>query len=480
MTSQFAADSPQLRQAYLSQPTPVVELGRVEEFLRDTVELVPIRPEAADLRRTIADYRRGGLPQGTAVAIGLSNGVHLLTHYFALLFSGLVPLLVSPSTPSSRILELGRHLDLGGFVAAKPDPERLRATHTHRVGAQLLVHLGGSDGATPSPYEVGDVLMLTSGTSGMYSGCVHRFESLPRNASRHAVAIGLRPADVMLVILPLYYSYALVAQAFAALVTGARLVIGGPPFVAPDYRRTIDGTGVTVSSITPAIARQLLHQGIPLPAGLRTLTVGGDHLEPGGVGDLWALHRERELFLTYGLTEAGPRVSTLDVHAQPAARWSSVGLPLDGVAVALRDVRADGVGELLVRSDTVLRRKVGVSVRQPCTAPLTIATGDLFSIDEDGYLFFHGRQSDFAVVNGEKVSLRSMRQAAQSVAGVLRAEPVVCQGPDGVVLDLVVDVLDPEVTTRDVVVAHLNALLLRSERPRAVSVRRAEFATFRK
>jgi hypothetical protein len=73
-----------------------------------------------------------------------------------------------------------------------------------------------------------------------------------------------------------------------------------------------------------------------------------------------------------------------------------------------------------------------------------------------------------------------MRQAAQSVAGVLRAEPVVCHGPDGVVLDLVVDVLDPEVTTREVVVAHLNALLLRGERPRAVSVRRAESTTFRK
>lgn len=479
MTSQFTAGLPQPHQADLIRTTPAISLARVEEFLRETVELVPLAPATAELRPTIADYRRIGLPPGTAVAIGLSNGVHLLTHYFALLCCGLVPVPVSPSTPSSRIVGLARHLNLGGFVAAKPDPERLGATHVDPVGAQWLVHLDGS-GATRPTYAAGDVLILTSGTAGMYSGCVHHFDSLLRNASRHAVAIGLRPTDVLLVNLPLYYSYAIVAQALAALVTGARLVLGGPPFVAPDYQRSIDNHGVTVSSITPTIARHLLSQGRPLPAGLRTLTVGGDHLGPDGVGDLWALHRGRELFLTYGLTEAGPRVSTLAVHAQPAARWSSVGLPLDDVTVALRDVRADGVGELLVRSDTVLRRKVGVNVQQPMTAPQTIATGDLFRIDNDGYLFFRGRMSDFAVVHGEKVSLHSMRQAAQGVPGVLRAEPALRDGPDGAVLDLVVEVLDAQVTTREVVVAQLNTLLLRSERPRTVFVRQARTEAFHK
>src|SRR5205823_150846 len=161
-------------------------------------------------------------------------------------------------------------------------------------------------------------------------------DSLVRNARRHADAVGLTGRDTVLVNLPLFYSYAIVAQALAALVTGARLVVSGPPFSPEAYEAAVGRYAVTSSSLTPTIARLLLAQGTRLPVGLRMLTVGGDRIAPEHVTRLRSANPDVELYVTYGLTEAGPRVSTLAAHREPPGRHGSVGVPLDGVTVSLR------------------------------------------------------------------------------------------------------------------------------------------------
>jgi long-chain acyl-CoA synthetase len=329
--------------------------------------------------------------------------------------------------------------------------------------------------------------MLTSGTSGIVSACLHRVDSLARNARRHADAVGLRSDDTVLVTLPLFFSYAVVAQAFAALVTGARLLVSGPPFVPAAYLAALDQHSVTSSSITPTIARGLLAGGHALPAGLRVLTVGGDRLDPGHVAGLLAANPTAELYVTYGLTEAGPRVATLAAHREPSSRHASVGLPLAGVSVSLRPAPA-GAQELVVTADTVLLGKVGSSPRaRTLIGPGTIATGDLFQIDEAGYLYFQGRISDFVVLRGEKVSLFAVRQFVQALPGVARCATVVSTDTEGNAhYDLQVQLAGTDSSADDVAAAErrirheANTFLLPGERPRDILVEIADPAAFRK
>ncbi|MFI9782973.1 class I adenylate-forming enzyme family protein [Kitasatospora sp. NPDC051984] len=450
---------------------PGVAHEDVVALLARTVDLG--RPGAAsdepDFDTVRADFARLGLSEGTPVVIALANGTHLLKQYFAVLLGGCVPLAVSPSTPSARIAALAEHLGAGALIAARIDPARYGAARTHRVGGQQAVHLPGAQ--APGGYAPGHVLMLTSGTSGMFSACLHHIGSLLRNARRHAAAVGTRADDRLLITLPLYFSYAIVAQAMTALVTGAGLVVSGPPFNPAGYRESVARHGVTSSSITPTIARQLVEAGERLPAPLRSLAVGGDRIDPRHVAGLLALNPGGELYLTYGLTEAGPRVATLAAHREPAHRHASVGLPLDGVGVTVREPDRDGVGELLVATDTALLRKVGPSVRQPLLEPGLIATGDLFRLDDAGYLHYRGRLSDFVVVRGEKVSLFTIRQAAQSIPGVARAVPKVTRGDDGEPrIELEVHVSEPVLVTEAILHDALRQLLLRSEQPAQVSV----------
>lgn len=391
-----------------------------EAFLDRVTDLsAPDGPGPA-LDDVAAAMARLGLEPGSAVILAMASGRTFLTNFFAVLLNGLAPMPVPPGTPASRLARIGATVGAGAIVAPSPDPARFGAARAAPVGDMRAVGLPNA-----VPRRPGTVLMATSGTSGMFTACVHRIGSLLRNARRHAAAVGLHGTDTVLINLPLYYSYALVAQALAAFQTGAEVIVSGPPFSPPEFPSVLTRNGVTTSSLTPTIVRALLAQSAKLPPGLRMLTVGGDQIEPAHVARLLAGNPELELYLTYGLTEAGPRVSTLAAHAEPASRHGSAGLALPGVGVTLRPVHGHSdAGELLVSSDTVLVEKIGGGGRN-LVRPGLVATGDLFRIDSDGYLYFMGRLSDFIVVRGEKVCLRSVRQLVQAMPGITRCATTV-------------------------------------------------------
>ncbi len=465
-------------------PTPdlLLEHRRIAAFLDRATEAGPPAGPGPSLDDTLAALAALGLPPGSAVMLALSNSVHMLRLYLSALLLGLVPLAVAPATPSARARMLAERLDVRAVITARPDPQR--------YGARRLVAVPGAGAVLtereePSPYRAGEVLMSTSGTSGAFSACVHRVASLLRNAQRHARAVGMSENDTVLVSLPLYYSYAMVAQVLAAYLCGAQVVVSGPPFAPAGYLKQLAEHGVTHSSVTPAIVRRLLEGSAGPPSAPRVLTVGGDRTPPEHVARLLADRPGGELYLTYGLTEAGPRVSTLAAHAEPAHRHASVGLPLPGVSVRLRERPGDGEGsgELVVASDTALVRKISdtPSARQSLIAPGVIATGDVFHIDDDGYLYHRGRLSDFVMIRGEKISLSSVRQAVHALPGVERCVTRVRTDDDGTAfVDMEVAVSDPSPDAAHRIRRALGSFLLPGERPRTLTVTAADPQVFHK
>jgi long-chain acyl-CoA synthetase len=325
-----------------------------------------------------------------------------------------------------------------------------------------------------SPVSEGEVVLLTSGTSGFASGCVTTLAAMLRNGARHVEAIGQRADDTVLISLPLHFSFALVAQALGSLGRGSRLVIAGPPFIPAAYTAMIAAQGVTVSALTPVQVRTLLQQRTPIPASLRTLGVGGDSLAPAHVGELLRHRPGGELYLTYGLTQAGPRVSTLAAHREPESRHASVGHPLPGTEVTLADL-GDGSGrtELLISSDTLMRRRIGLveGRGEDFRAPGVLATGDVFTRDEEGYLFHRGRLGEYILRGGEKVALATVRRLATQLRGVLTARTEVVARDEGEDFDLVLTVPQgADRQTPDQYRAQLARSVRRGELPRAIHV----------
>jgi len=436
-----------------------------------TIEPIDERPYDELVER----WRALGLRRGDLALLSLPNSIALLRHFFAVIESGGVPALIAPGTRSARLHELADAMGARAIAClALPAPTTSVASveRVERVGRIEVALLAPSRAPAGS---AGEVVLLTSGTSGSSSGCVTSIEAILRNGVRHADAIGQRPHDSVLVSLPLHFSFALVAQALGTLARGGRLVIAGPPFVPERYSRSLEANAIDVSALSPTQVRMLLAQQVRIPESLRVLSVGGDSLAPEHVAQLLRERPRGELYLTYGLTQAGPRVATLSAHAEPASRHASVGLPLAGTSVELEGL-GDGSGrtQLIVRSDTVMRRRIGLVEGRnsdDLRAPGVLATGDLFDRDDDGYLFYRGRLSEYILRGGEKVSLASIRRLVTSMPGVVAARTPTEATADGEDYDLLLVMADgvpaPSPTECRTFLARV---VRRAELPRSVQI----------
>ncbi|MDN7672258.1 class I adenylate-forming enzyme family protein [Burkholderia oklahomensis] len=441
----------------------------------------PAGPDASvdDVERLVAALPGATLSSSGVVLIGMPNGKTLLRLFFSLLAAGYTPAMLSPTTPVVRIKQMAE--DFGAIAIVKPRlGEELRAQLRigkveHRAGCEI----GFFPQTRESVAGPGEVILTTSGTSSEFSsGCVHAFESLRENARRHAADIGLHAGDIVLVNLPLFYSFALVAQAIAGIECGAKLVISGPPFIAPRYFSELARHRISVSSVTPVLMRDILsHAADTLPSSLRALTIGGDFLPAALAAEFVARFPGNELYLTYGATEAGPRIATCRAHEVDERRLASVGKPMQGTEVrVLGDTPSSREGELLVRSSTLLKRKVGRNARDPLVeldGRVWLRTGDIFEIDDEGYLFFKHRKTDFVVLNDEKVNLAAIRQHCRSLPGVLTCKTRPLKRGDaveGYQLEIVVDDRLVDQAGADDVKAQILKGLKHYERPAALTV----------
>jgi acyl-CoA synthetase (AMP-forming)/AMP-acid ligase II len=447
----------------------------LDSFVERTIDALPSgfpasTPDCAALGKA---WKELGLRPGDLVLLCLPNSRELLHQYFGVLMAGGVPALLPPIMPSARLREIA--IAMGAFAVAA-----LRLT-TGFLGAESYENIGplriALFKAKPEPAAApGEVVLMTSGTSGISSGCVFDFEAILLNGMRHADAIGQRADDTVLLNLPLYFSFALSSQALASLTRGSQLIISGPPFHQAGYQEALKQFRVTVSALTPVHIRSFFYHDPHALNEPRVLSVGGDHLEQELAARLVELRRGKEVYLTYGLTQAGPRVCTLAAHSEPASRFSSVGLPHVGTEVWLQPVE-DGSGrqQLYVKSATVMKRTIGcVEGRQKdLVAPQTIATGDAFEIDEDGNLYFKGRLSDFISRKGEKISLATVRRLTSGIPHVVKAKTHVLKHPDGgedFDLELCVDPAYLALNQDSELHSNLKHLLQRAEMPHAVRI----------
>lgn len=373
---------------------------------------------AADIDKRIADfsefrprycdilegYSRLDLKPGSAILLCAPNSAEFLLHWIAILAVGCVPCAAPPSLKTAQIVALQASLNIAAVAGS---PAITRALNTPRIATVGSLGVAPTDNVAPA-YEPHDVLILTTGTSGAQSACVHTVDTLAWNATSTNRTLSLTDKDRQLVVLPLFHTYGLVTQSLGTMLGGGELIIDGPPFNDRRFGDLIEREKISVCGITPTIARTLLEKGTRLP-NLRSLSIGGDRFAAEDVARLLAKPFIDELYITYGLTEAGPRISVLPAHSAPADVFDSVGRPFDGVEVRIEGPDPDGVGQLLVKTPSACRRKVGEnSSGQLFTADGFLKTGDMFTQDRDGYLRYVSRRADIVVRKGEKLNTRSI------------------------------------------------------------------------
>jgi acyl-CoA synthetase (AMP-forming)/AMP-acid ligase II len=248
------------------------------------------------------------------------------------------------------------------------------------------------------------LVVYTSGTTGDPKGAVLTHGNLLAGTATLRLAWRWEPADRLVLALPLFHVHGLVAGLLGSLSAGASATV--LERFSPEGVLDAVAGGATLFFGVPTMYHRLVGSGRAAELGRLRLCVSGSAPLPA---DLWrrAGSSGVQVLERYGMTETLLTVSNpYDGERRPG----TVGFPLPGAEVRLdheepRAGTGDGAaGVLLVRGPTVFD---GYWERPAATAEACtdgwFRTGDLASVDADGYLVLRGRRHDLIISGGFNV-----------------------------------------------------------------------------
>ncbi|WP_415182560.1 AMP-binding protein [Phaeovulum sp.] len=254
------------------------------------------------------------------------------------------------------------------------------------------------------------VLLSTSGTTGASKLVRLSRQNLATNAAAIADYLHISCDDRAITLLPFHYSYGM-SVLHTHLLRGAGLVLTEGSLIDADLRALATRMQVNSLALVPT-QFELLSDLAWLPR-LRYITQAGGRLDPVLARQFSdkAAREGWQLFIMYGQTEAGPRMSY--VPPEDAQAWfHTIGRPLEGGGFRLLDSTGQEVqatnttGELVYEGPNVM---LGYAVTRADlgapAGPCVLHTGDLAERLENGYFRITGRASRFIKIFGLRISL---------------------------------------------------------------------------
>ena len=281
------------------------------------------------------------------------------------------------------------------------------------------VHATSADVAhwSMEPEDVA-VVLFTSGTTGAPKAAIMRH----RHLVSYTLMMDFNSADddeAALVTVPPYH-----IAGIAAILTSVyqcRRVVQLATFEPRNWLKVARDEDITSTFVVPTMLSRIVEsvegqRSANLPQ-LRSISYGGGKMPLNVIRRAMDLFPDTEFTNAYGLTETSSTITVLGPEEHRIAlasedpktqkRLTSVGLPVPGIEIAVRDDEGKAVpinvhGEIFVRGEQVSGEYEGIGSRVDSDG--WFPTRDAGFVDEDGYLFLDGRADDVIVRGGENLS----------------------------------------------------------------------------
>ena len=259
------------------------------------------------------------------------------------------------------------------------------------------------------------VILFTSGTEGEPKGVALSHFNLLSNVEQVRSHIALTTDDVLFNPLPTFHCFGLTVGALMPLFLGIKAVFHPTPLQPKEIANRIRATGSTILLSTDTFISQYARAGQQGDLNsLRLAVCGAERLRD----ETRALLRNKyaiELLEGYGVTETAPVVAANQIGAN---RPGTVGRLMQGMEARLEPVEGiPNAGRLFVRGPNVMLGYIRADEPGVIHPPKDgwHDTGDVVSIDDDGFIAIKGRLKRFAKIGGETVSLAVVESCASAL-----------------------------------------------------------------
>lgn len=402
------------------------------------------------INTTIANLENCGIKPGDKVAILSNNMPNWGITYFAITSMGAIAVPILPDFNSTEIQNIMEHSEakaifVAGILASKI--EDLKTDYLTTIVSINYFELVKSTlidkfDLTISPkqtYTVSEsdiaVIIYTSGTTGNSKGVMLSHKNLMFNAKQSGILQPIFEKDVFLSFLPLSHAYENTLGLLLPMQNGASvyylrklptpaillpaleqvkpsIMLSVPLIIEKIYRNKIMPTinskkltkflykiPTTRKVLNAAAGRKLMKS---FGGNIRFFGIGGAKLD--SVVEKFLLEAKFPYAIGYGLTETSPLIAGVNPKT---VRLNSTGPAIEDIELKLIDINpATGEGEICVKGDMVMQGyyKEPEKTREVLSEDGWFKTGDLATLDKDGFVFIKGRSKNVIVgSNGENI-----------------------------------------------------------------------------
>jgi acyl-[acyl-carrier-protein]-phospholipid O-acyltransferase/long-chain-fatty-acid--[acyl-carrier-protein] ligase len=269
-------------------------------------------------------------------------------------------------------------------------------------------------GNSVSPEEIG-VILFTSGSEGTPKGVVLSHANLLANCCQLTSRVDFSSRDKFFNALPIFHCFGLTAGAIVPLLYGINCFF----YPSPLHYKIIPGlvyqTGATImfgtDTFLTGYARTAERHDF---SSVRYIFAGAEKVKPETTR-YWIENFGVKIYEGYGATEAAPVIST---NCPLASVIGSVGMLLPFIESRIQPV--EGIvegGRLLLRGPNVMQGYLSSEEESGVIAPIDgwHDTGDIVTMNDEGFITIAGRAKRFAKIAGEMVSLTAVEGVAASI-----------------------------------------------------------------
>ena len=393
------------------------------------------------------------LPEGARIAVQVEKSVEALMLYLATLRSGLVFLPLNTAYLSAEIeYFIGnaqpavvvcspKNFGWVSKIAFKAGTQQVFTLGDDRTGSLLDRAAHCSDQHFVVPRRADDLaaILYTSGTTGRSKGAMLSHGNLLSNARTLKDYWGWVAGDVLLHVLPIFHVHGLFVAVHGAMLNGSKMIWMSrfePKQVIEKLPSATVFMGVPTLYVRLLAERELDSQVTRL---MRLFIAGSAPLLIDTFNE-WIARTGHTILERYGMSEtamltSNPYTPDARYGNQGERRGGTVGFPLPGVSLRVQDdagqTLAPGeVGGIQVKGPNVFSGywQMPEKTQEEFTADGYFKTGDVGTIDTDGYVTIVGRSKDLIISGGYNVYPAEIEGYINALPGV--AESAVVGVPD--------------------------------------------------
>ena len=370
-------------------------------------------------------------PAGGAVGVMLPNSAGVAVTFFALQSIGRVPAMINYTAGPQNVLSACRAAKVEVVLTSRVFVEKARLgdlverlslsvkvvylediraeiTFADKVAGLLL----GSRPQVPRDCNDPAVILFTSGSEGAPKAVVLSHRNILANVAQSLTRIVANGEDTVFNALPLFHSFGLTVGLIMPLMAGAPVFLYPSPLHYRIVPELVYQTNATILFGTDTFLNGYARVAHPYDLHSVRLVLAGAEAVKQSTRDLYMEKFGVRILEGYGVTEAAPVLAS---NTPMANKPGTVGRLSPLMEVRLKPVEGieDG-GRLFVRGPNIMLgyyRVENPGVLEPPEDGWH-DTGDIVSIDPDGFVSLKGRAKRFAKIGGEMVSLAAVEALA--------------------------------------------------------------------